>query len=44
MRDPPGSVRAGSTTRTDSGLDEGREAAGPAVPREAGGGVAALRE
>src|SRR5579862_6174081 len=35
MRDPPGSVRTGSTTRTDNGLDEGRED---------GGGAAALRE
>jgi hypothetical protein len=45
MRDPPGIVRAGGTTRTDNGLGEGREAAaGPGVSREAGGGVAALRE
>jgi hypothetical protein len=44
MRDPPGIVRAGRTTRTDNGSEEGREAAGPAVPREAGGRAAALRE
>ena len=44
MRDPAGSVRAGSTTRTDNGLAEECAAAGPAVPRAADGDAAGLRE